>query len=101
MFTNLERTAKKTQPITIEKINWIMLFTEIIALYSANSTKPTSTLNEQTAELLNGKRGGTYNYHSALKVYHSQLTGTISTILWMSSLTFFYTGSVLRAELSI
>jgi hypothetical protein len=36
---NSVRTAKKTQHFTIAKINWLMLFAEIIAVYSENYTK--------------------------------------------------------------
>jgi hypothetical protein len=44
-----------------------MLFGEIIALYSANHTKPVNTLCSQNAELLIVKVGGTYSYHWVLK----------------------------------
>jgi hypothetical protein len=33
-------TSKKTQPITITKINWLTLFKEIIAVYSENHRQP-------------------------------------------------------------
>jgi hypothetical protein len=36
---NSVRTAKKTQHVTITKINWLTLFKEIIAVYSENHTK--------------------------------------------------------------
>jgi hypothetical protein len=42
------------------KINWLMLFKEIIAVYSENHTKPTDTLLEN-AELLNIMAGSTYS----------------------------------------
>jgi hypothetical protein len=48
------RTEKKTQHFTITKINWLMLFREIKAVYSENRTK----LCCQNAELVNVKRGG-------------------------------------------
>jgi hypothetical protein len=34
------RTSKKTQRGSITKVNWLMLFREIIAVYSENHTKP-------------------------------------------------------------
>jgi hypothetical protein len=48
-------------------INWLMLFREIIAVYSADYMKHTNTLCEQNAELLIVKASGTYSYHWALK----------------------------------
>jgi hypothetical protein len=36
-FKNSVRTAKKTQHITITKINWLTLFKEIIAVYCENN----------------------------------------------------------------
>jgi hypothetical protein len=63
IFKYSVRTAKKTQPITITKISWLMLFKEIIAVYSENHVKPINTLCEQNSELLIVKAGGTYNYH--------------------------------------
>jgi hypothetical protein len=44
LFKNPVRTSKKTQHFTITKINWLMLFKEIIAVYSENNTKPINTL---------------------------------------------------------
>jgi hypothetical protein len=40
-----------------------MLFKKIIAVYTENDKVPT----KQSAQLLTGKAGGTYSYHSALK----------------------------------
>jgi hypothetical protein len=40
IFNNSVRTAKKTQHFIITKINWLMLFKEIITIYSENHTKP-------------------------------------------------------------
>ncbi|KDR14623.1 hypothetical protein L798_11205 [Zootermopsis nevadensis] len=37
---NSGRTAKKTQRLTISKINWLTLFKEIIPVYTDNHTKP-------------------------------------------------------------
>jgi hypothetical protein len=49
--------------------NWLMLFTEIIAVYSENHNKPMNTLRRKNAELglLIIKAGGAYSYHRALK----------------------------------
>jgi hypothetical protein len=43
-YNNSVCTAKKTQHFTITKINWLMLFKEIIAVYSENHTKRINTL---------------------------------------------------------
>jgi hypothetical protein len=43
IFKNSVRTAKKTQHVTITKINWLTLFKEIIAVYSENNTKHINT----------------------------------------------------------
>jgi hypothetical protein len=40
---DLVRTAKKTQLLTITKINWLTLFKEIITVYYENRTKPVTT----------------------------------------------------------
>jgi hypothetical protein len=37
--------------ISVSKINWLMLFEEIIAVYSENHTKSINTLCEQNAEV--------------------------------------------------
>jgi len=63
LFKNPVRTSKRTPHFTITKINWLMLFKEIIAVYSENHTEPII----QNAELLIVKAAGTYSYHSALK----------------------------------
>jgi hypothetical protein len=39
-----------------------------MAAYSENHTKPINTLHGQIAELVIDKAGGTYCYHSGLKV---------------------------------
>jgi hypothetical protein len=36
-------TSKRTPNFTITKINWLVLFKEIIAVYSENHTNPTYT----------------------------------------------------------
>jgi hypothetical protein len=43
IFNNSVRTAKKTQCITITKINLLMMFKEIIVVYSENHMKPINT----------------------------------------------------------
>jgi hypothetical protein len=55
-------TAKKTQYISITKINWLVLFREGIANYYENHMKPTDTLCGQNAEFLNVKAGGKYTH---------------------------------------
>jgi hypothetical protein len=44
-----------------------MLYKEIITVYSQIHTKHINTLYGQNVELLNGKLGGTYSDHWALK----------------------------------
>jgi len=39
LFKNSVRTSKRTLHFTITKINWLMLFKEIIAVYAKNHTK--------------------------------------------------------------
>jgi hypothetical protein len=63
LFKNPVRTSKGTPHFTITAINWLTPFKEIIAVYSGNNTKPINTKRRLTAE-----GGGTYRYHSALKV---------------------------------
>jgi hypothetical protein len=57
LFKNSVRTSKKTQPITITKISWLMLFKEIIAVYSEKHMKPINKICGQNAELLIVKAG--------------------------------------------
>jgi hypothetical protein len=64
---NSGRTSKKTQHVSITKINYLMLFKEIIAVYSENHMKPINTLCGQNAELLIVKECGTYSYYEASK----------------------------------
>jgi hypothetical protein len=40
LFKNSVRTSKRTLHFTITKINWLMLFKEIIAVYIENHAKP-------------------------------------------------------------
>jgi uracil DNA glycosylase len=44
LFKNSVPTSKKTQRVSVTKINWLMLFSKIIAVCSANHTKPTNIL---------------------------------------------------------
>jgi hypothetical protein len=43
LFKNSVRTSKRTQHFTLTKISWLMLFKEIIAVYSENHAKLTNT----------------------------------------------------------
>jgi len=43
LFKNSARTPKRTPHFTITKINWIMLFKAVIAVYSENHTSPINT----------------------------------------------------------
>jgi hypothetical protein len=43
MLFNSVYTSKRTPNFTITKINWLMLFEEIIAVYSENHAKPINT----------------------------------------------------------
>jgi hypothetical protein len=63
IFKNSVRTAKKTLHFTITKINLLILFKEIVAVYIENHTKHINT----KCNLLFVKAGGTYSYHWAIK----------------------------------
>jgi hypothetical protein len=43
IFKNSVRTSKKTQHFTITKINYLMLFKEVISVYSEKHNKPINT----------------------------------------------------------
>jgi hypothetical protein len=43
LFNNSVHTSKRTPHFTITKINWLMLFKEIIAVYIENHAKPVNT----------------------------------------------------------
>jgi hypothetical protein len=43
IFKNSVRTSKRTPHFTITKISWLILFKEIISVYSESNTKPTNT----------------------------------------------------------
>jgi hypothetical protein len=53
--TDLVRTSKRTRHF-ITQIKWLILFTEIIAVYTENHTKQI-----QTQQLVTAKAGGTYS----------------------------------------
>jgi hypothetical protein len=59
IYKDSARTSKRTPHFTVTKINWLMLFKEMIAVYSENHTKP---INTNTA-LQIVKVAGTYSYH--------------------------------------
>jgi hypothetical protein len=61
--------------ICTSEISWLMLFNEIIAVYSRNRTKHMNALSAQNAEFLNVEVGGIYSYHWAVKC---QISLTIS-----------------------
>jgi hypothetical protein len=61
-FKNSVRTSKRTPHFTITNINWLILFSEMIPVYSKNHTKST----EAKCNVIIKARG-TYSYHSALK----------------------------------
>jgi hypothetical protein len=67
MFKVSVLTSKKIQHVSVTKINWLMLFTEIIAVYSDNNTKHVSTLRGKNAVLLITKTGGIYKCHEVLE----------------------------------
>jgi hypothetical protein len=43
LFKSTVCTSKRTPNFTITKINWLMVFKEIIAVYSENHAKPINT----------------------------------------------------------
>jgi hypothetical protein len=57
----------KDKRISITRNDWLMLFRELIAVYSKNHMKPINTLCGLSAGLVNVKACGTYRCHSALK----------------------------------
>jgi hypothetical protein len=54
-------TLFETQHFTIIKINWLMLFKEIIAVYRENHTRPIN--KDMDFSLLTLKVYGTFSYH--------------------------------------
>jgi hypothetical protein len=61
IFKNWVLTTEEIQHTSITRINWLMLFREIIAVCSENHMKPISTLCGQNEESVNVKAGGTYS----------------------------------------
>jgi hypothetical protein len=55
-FSISVRTSKRTRHLTIRSINWLMLFEELIAVYTENHSKPTNTNYRFTV-----KAAGTYS----------------------------------------
>jgi hypothetical protein len=47
-------------------MKWLMLFKEVIAVFSDNHMKPINTLSGRNAELLAVKASGTSSYHWTL-----------------------------------
>jgi hypothetical protein len=48
LFKNPARTSKRTPHFTTTKINWLMLFKEVIATYNTYNIYPSPPLNENT-----------------------------------------------------
>jgi hypothetical protein len=63
----IQSVPQRKQQFTVTKINWLILFRKIIAVYSENHSKQINIMSEQNAELLIIKAGGTYSYHWSLK----------------------------------
>jgi hypothetical protein len=61
LFKYSVRTSKRTPHFTITEINWLMLFKEIIAVYSENHAKPINTKCSTV------RADGSYSYRSALR----------------------------------
>jgi hypothetical protein len=59
-FKNSACTSKTTPAVTITKISWLMLFKEVITVYTENHTEPI----HKNVELVIVKAAGTYGYHS-------------------------------------
>jgi hypothetical protein len=68
MFEHSFRTTKKTQSVVVTRISWLMLFKEIIAVYSESHVKSINTFRGRNAELLIVKADSKYSYHKVLKV---------------------------------
>jgi hypothetical protein len=64
-FKHSDRTSKKAQPIT--KINHLMPFREMIAVYYENLTKQINTICGSNVDLFIVREGGTYSSHWALR----------------------------------
>jgi hypothetical protein len=62
-YLRIQFLLQRKQYVSMTTINWLMLFREIIAVYSENHTKPTNTLYGQNTELVNIKAGCTCGCH--------------------------------------
>jgi hypothetical protein len=60
-------TSQKTRCISIALFNSLILFRDIIFVYSENNTGLINMLCRQNADIVNVRACGTYNNHSALK----------------------------------
>jgi hypothetical protein len=52
---------------TVIKVSWLMLFKDMIAVYSENYTKCVDTVCGKIAKIFNVLASGIYSYHCALK----------------------------------
>jgi hypothetical protein len=64
VLKNPVRTSKRTPHFTVTEINWLMLFKEIIPVYSENLMKAIHCVHKSS--VTEWKGGGTYSYHWAL-----------------------------------
>jgi hypothetical protein len=62
IFNNIVHASKKTAHFITKKLNWLILFKEIIAVCSENHTGPVHT--KCTVRIVNA--GGTYSYRWVL-----------------------------------
>jgi hypothetical protein len=67
IFKKSVLASKTSQHISMTTVNWLMLFKEIIAVYSENHAKPINTLCGHNSELSNVKVAGACSKHYALK----------------------------------
>jgi hypothetical protein len=69
LFKSSVPTSQETHCISIIKTNWLVLFREIIAVYSENHTKHINTIFGQNGEFVSAKADGTDNNQCVLKEY--------------------------------
>jgi hypothetical protein len=67
LLKNPVRTSRETHYFSITKTNRLMLFREIMEVYSQNHAKHVNTPCGQNAGLFNATGGGTYSNHCALE----------------------------------
>jgi hypothetical protein len=53
----------KTRNFTVTKISWLMLFNEVIAVYTGNHLKPINT----NAVFMTARASGAFSYHWDVK----------------------------------